>query len=173
MAKTKLELIWFGEENRPNREASIFEERKMTDGRCSGVPKIHAAMQRNGSPKAKFKTDENRLWFVAEFPIHKAFGVEAGDGGAQVRPKPGPDLAVETKDARYLCEPKGKEEMKDELVLAKTRAATLWCQRASDHAGGKPWKYLLIPHDIVDESKTLAGLMQCPWTCHRAPGFVI
>lgn len=69
-----------------------------------------------------------------------------------------PDFAVETKDARYLCEPKGKDEMNDETVLAKARAASLWCQRATEHAGGKPWKYLLIPHDMVDESKTLAGL---------------
>ena len=69
-----------------------------------------------------------------------------------------PDFAVETKDARYLCEPKNKEEMKDETVLAKARAASLWCQRATEHAGGKPWKYLLIPHDVIDESKTLAGL---------------
>jgi hypothetical protein len=38
------------------------------------------------------------------------------------------------------------------------RAASLWCKRATEHAGGKPWKYLLIPHDVIDESKTLAGL---------------
>ena len=69
-----------------------------------------------------------------------------------------PDFAVETKDVRYLCEPKNKDEMKDETVLAKARAASLWCQRATEHASGKPWKYLLIPHDAIDESKTLAGL---------------
>lgn len=45
-----------------------------------------------------------------------------------------------------------------ETVLAKARAAALWCQRATEHAGGKPWKYLLIPHDAIDEAKALAGL---------------
>lgn len=69
-----------------------------------------------------------------------------------------PDFVVETKTTRYLCESKSKDEMKDEAVLAKARAATLWCQRATEHAGGKPWKYLLIPHDAIDASKTLAGL---------------
>jgi type III restriction enzyme len=69
-----------------------------------------------------------------------------------------PDFAVETKDARYLCEPKNKDEMQDDIVQAKARAAKLWCQRATEHAGGKPWKYLLIPHDAIDETKTLAGL---------------
>lgn len=69
-----------------------------------------------------------------------------------------PDFAVETKTTRYLCEPKAKNEMTDPIVLAKARAAALWCQRATQHAGGKPWKYLLIPHDAINESKTLAGL---------------
>ncbi|MEX0703037.1 MAG: DEAD/DEAH box helicase family protein [Planctomycetales bacterium] len=76
-----------------------------------------------------------------------------------------PDFAAETKDARYLCEPKSKDEMKDETVLAKARAASLWCQRATEHAGGKPWKYLLIPHDAIDETKTLAGLA-ATWEFH-------
>jgi type III restriction enzyme len=69
-----------------------------------------------------------------------------------------PDFAVETKTMRYLCEPKRSDEMKDETVLAKARAAKLWCDRATEHAGGKPWKYLLIPHDAIDETKTMAGL---------------
>lgn len=69
-----------------------------------------------------------------------------------------PDFAVETKTTRYLCEPKAKNEIADPIVQAKARAAALWCQRATQHAGGKPWKYVLIPHDAIDESKTLAGL---------------
>ncbi len=77
-----------------------------------------------------------------------------------------PDFAVETKTARYLCEPKRSTEMTDEVVLAKARAARLWCERATAHAGGKPWKYLLIPHDAIDESKTLAGLA-ATWEFHE------
>ena len=48
--------------------------------------------------------------------------------------------------------------MSDPVVLAKARAAAAWCKRATENAGGKAWKYLLIPHDVIDESKTLAGL---------------
>jgi type III restriction enzyme len=70
-----------------------------------------------------------------------------------------PDFVVETADARYLCEPKASNELDDPVVQAKTRAATLWCARATEHAGGKPWKYVLIPHDAIDESKTLGGLV--------------
>jgi type III restriction enzyme len=46
-------------------------------------------------------------------------------------------------------------------VLAKRDAAILWCERASGHAatcGGKPWAYVLIPHDVIAENMTIAGL---------------
>ena len=68
-----------------------------------------------------------------------------------------PDFVVETADRMYLCEPKRANEMADETVLAKARAAATWCKHATDHCD-KPWTYLLIPHDQIDETKTLAGL---------------
>ena len=72
-----------------------------------------------------------------------------------------PDFVVETKDAKFLCEPKRASEMQDEDVQAKARAAVVWCQRATEHEqkhGGKGWQYLLIPHDAVTANKTLQGL---------------
>lgn len=72
-----------------------------------------------------------------------------------------PDFVVETKDAKYLCEPKRKDDMQDEEVQAKARAAVRWCEHATAHEmahDGKPWCYLLIPHDAIQGNKTLAGL---------------
>jgi type III restriction enzyme len=72
-----------------------------------------------------------------------------------------PDFAVETKTEKLLCEPKRATEMTDEVVLAKARAAMEWCKHASAHArtyGGKPWSYMLIPHDVITASATLDGL---------------
>jgi type III restriction enzyme len=46
--------------------------------------------------------------------------------------------------------------MDDSEVIAKAKAAALWCHHASQH-GEKPWTYLLVRHDAIDESKTLAG----------------
>ena len=74
-----------------------------------------------------------------------------------------PDFVVETATEKLLCEPKAASEMEDPEAQVKARAAGLWCQRASDHErqhGGKPWRYLLIPHDAVDASRTLAGLVR-------------
>jgi type III restriction enzyme len=72
-----------------------------------------------------------------------------------------PDFAVETKTEKLLCEPKRATEMTDEVVFAKARAAIEWCKHATAHAqthGGKPWSYLLIPHDVITASATLDGL---------------
>lgn len=72
-----------------------------------------------------------------------------------------PDFVVETSDKKYLCEPKRATEMNDEIVQAKAKAGAVWCQHASDHAkeqGGKPWEYLLIPHDRIKDNMNLAGL---------------
>lgn len=68
---------------------------------------------------------------------------------------------VETKTAKFVCEVKSAAEMADAQVLAKARAAAQWCQHATEHGkthGGKPWTYLLIPHDVVTDNKTLGGL---------------
>lgn len=73
-----------------------------------------------------------------------------------------PDFVVETEKAKYICEPKRANEMTDETVLAKAKAAILWCNHATKHEqanGGKPWFYLLIPHDAITDSKTLDGLV--------------
>ncbi|MBX3178726.1 MAG: hypothetical protein KF886_15310 [Candidatus Hydrogenedentes bacterium] len=72
-----------------------------------------------------------------------------------------PDFVVETGAAKYLCEPKADNEMGDETVLAKARAAAVWCMQATAHGqgnGGKPWHYLLIPDTAIQENKTLQGL---------------
>ena len=52
-------------------------------------------------------------------------------------------------------------EMNSVDVKTKAAAATQWCQYATEHEGkngGKPWTYLLIPHDAISENKTLKGL---------------
>lgn len=73
-----------------------------------------------------------------------------------------PDFVTETDGAIYMLEPKAKNQMADADVLAKRDAAVKWCQHASEHAAtckGKPWKYVLIPHDVIAENMTLSGLV--------------
>ncbi len=73
-----------------------------------------------------------------------------------------PDFVVETATAKYLCEPKRADDINDADVQAKARAAAEWCHHASQHEaanGGKPWTYLLIPHDAIIPSASVSGLV--------------
>jgi type III restriction enzyme len=72
-----------------------------------------------------------------------------------------PDFIVETRQAKYLCEPKRASEMDSKEVTEKANAAAIWCRQATEHEskyGGKPWSYLLIPHDAITANKNLNGL---------------
>jgi type III restriction enzyme len=72
-----------------------------------------------------------------------------------------PDFVVETKTQKLMCEVKSSAELDDPVVQAKAAAAVTWCERASAHEnanGGKPWTYLLIPHDEIGATTTLATL---------------
>lgn len=72
-----------------------------------------------------------------------------------------PDFVAETEDTKYMLESKASNQLNDPIVLAKKEAAMKWCANASDHAatyGGKPWRYVLIPHDEIAENITLTGL---------------
>lgn len=72
-----------------------------------------------------------------------------------------PDFVAETADTIYMLEPKMHKELEDSVVLAKKQVAVDWCANASRHAeshGGKPWRYVLIPHDVISENMTLTGL---------------
>lgn len=73
-----------------------------------------------------------------------------------------PDFVAETEDAVYMLEPKMRTQMTDDEVLAKKESAEQWCKHASDYLvqnGGKPWSYVLIPHDAIAENMTLQGLV--------------
>jgi type III restriction enzyme len=73
-----------------------------------------------------------------------------------------PDFVVETQSEKLICEVKARNELEDAEVQAKARAARTWIGYANDHAqasSGKPWRYILIPHDEIIGSSTLAGLV--------------
>jgi type III restriction enzyme len=73
-----------------------------------------------------------------------------------------PDFVAETADTILMLEPKASNQMVDPIVLAKREVAVKWCANASSHAqsyGGKPWCYLLIPHDEIATNMTLANLV--------------
>jgi type III restriction enzyme len=80
-----------------------------------------------------------------------------------VQPEYVPDFVAETADACLMVETKARDELKTPEVLAKSAAATQWCKHASEYAvsvGAKPWRYLLVPHDAVNDSARLADMLR-------------
>jgi type III restriction enzyme len=70
-----------------------------------------------------------------------------------------PDFIVETQSDRYLCEIKRASDVETTNVQKKAKAATEWCERASG-VSDKPWRYALVPHDVVLINRTFQGLVQ-------------
>ena len=63
---------------RNRRIGDFLKELDMTEGRGTGIPIIRREMEKNGSPRPLFETDENYSYFIATLPIHPAFRPDEG-----------------------------------------------------------------------------------------------
>lgn len=73
-----------------------------------------------------------------------------------------PDFVVETPEFIAMVETKKKDDMESTVVLAKAKAALTYCRYASEYnaqVSGKPWRYILIPHDAVQFNMSLSHLL--------------
>jgi type III restriction enzyme len=120
-------------------------------------------------PLQKFDSDTERHFAVilerdalkwlkpakGQFQIYYKLGTE--------QPEYIPDFVAETDAINFMVETKARADINTQEVQAKAAAATRWCKHASDHAasvGTKPWRYLLVPHDEVSESKRLVDYLR-------------
>jgi len=58
---------------RNRRVGEFLKELEMTEGRGTGIPKILREIKKNGSPEPIFHTDDDRSFFLVEFPVHPGF----------------------------------------------------------------------------------------------------
>ena len=82
-------------------------------------------------------------------PVPRQFNIYWADGSKRYEP----DFIVETVEAIYMCETKAERDIDNKDVQDKAKAARRYCDIAGDHAtrhGGKPWRYIIIPHTAVD-----------------------
>lgn len=116
----------------------------------------------------KFDSDtERRFAVILERDADKWFKPAKGQFqmfyklGAD-QPEYMPDFVAETDHFNLMVETKARNELGTEEVKAKAAAGALWCRHATGYAkstGTKPWKYLLIPHDLVTEDKRLVDFL--------------
>ena len=120
-------------------------------------------------PLQKFDSDTERRfaiilerdalkWFKpakGQFQIYYKLGTE--------QPEYIPDFVAETDATILMVETKARADINTQEVQAKAAAAARWCKYASDHAltvESKPWRYLLLPHDEIVESKQLSDFLR-------------
>ncbi len=154
---------------------NVSDPSKVKDFKRPAMPlgdtKKHVFMgfQKCCYPFQKFDSDDERRFAVIVDSDHETSVIRWMKPGAkqfQIEYLAGkgyePDFVVETDIEKMIVEVKAKNEMTDEVVLAKARAASEWVEYANTHAnenGGKTWCYALIPHNEIKESSTLAGLI--------------
>lgn len=74
-----------------------------------------------------------------------------------------PDFIVETADTIFMIETKASKDVNTGDVIEKRAAAELYCERASEFTtanGDKPWKYIMLRHDLVTRTSSFNFLIQ-------------
>lgn len=90
-------------------------------------------------------------------PASQQFNIYWSNGSKRYEP----DFVVETEDCIYIVETKAEKEVSAADVQGKKKAAEEYCKNASEYTssvGGKPWKYLLLPHTSVERTSTFEYL---------------
>ncbi len=132
---------------RNRRIGEFLKELDLTEGRCTGIPTIRAAMAENGSPPAKFSTDDQRTHFLVELPVHPQMpGVVGAHDEAhhEAHDEAHEELTeTETRVLRFVeGQPKNRPEIADQLGL-KSRSGHLY--KAIDHLRNLGFIELTIP----------------------------
>jgi type III restriction enzyme len=146
---------------------TLHDFRQTVQDRIRIAQMLFGGFQRCLYPVQKFQSDtERRLALILDRAALKWF--KPARGQFQMYYKSGadhleyqPDFVAETADGIYMLEAKARNDLHDVEVQAKKDAAVQWCRHATHHAvshGGRPWQYLLIPHDAITENMTIAGL---------------
>jgi type III restriction enzyme len=134
---------------------------------------LYGGFARCAYPYQKFHSDTERIlatvlerqavrWFR---PASGQFNIYYRSGANQ--PEYIPDFVAALDNVILMIETKKAQEViasqeSETDVTAKAVQAALWCKNASDYSrgvGGKPWRYLLIPHDAVAANVTLDVLI--------------
>jgi type III restriction enzyme len=130
---------------------------------------LFGGFQRCLYPVQKFESGtERRLALILERDALRWFRPASGQfqiyyklGSAQ--PEYIPDFVAETDAAMLMIEAKARDDLKTAEVVAKADAAVQWCRHATAYCesiGSKPWVYLLVPHDQVNEGVRLVDLLR-------------
>jgi len=143
--------------------------RDTVDDRASIKRMLFGGFKRCLYPLQKFDSDtERRFALLLERDALKWFKPAKGQFQIYYRkgheqPEYVPDFVAEAEEFILIAETKARSDIAALEVQSKAQAAARWCRHATDHAtsvGGKPWRYVLVPHDEVTEDKRLQDYLR-------------
>ncbi|NMG17402.1 DEAD/DEAH box helicase [Aromatoleum bremense] len=148
-------------------EGDILPLHQAPDEKGKIAQYVYGGFSKCAYPVQKFHSDTERVlacvlerdalrWFR---PVAGQFNIYYRSGANQ--PEYVPDFVAATADHNLIIETKAAKDMEAGDVKAKADAAATWCKNASEYSraqGGKPWKYLLVPHDAVAHNATVTAL---------------
>jgi type III restriction enzyme len=133
---------------------------------------LYGGFDRCAYAAQKFHSDTERIlatvlerqalrWFRpvnGQFNIYYRSNAQPGS-----QPEYVPDFVAALESVILLIETKAAKDIESDDVRAKAVQAAVWCANASAYSakhGGKPWRYLLVPHDAVAANVTMVSLEQ-------------
>ncbi len=127
---------------RNRRLGEFLKELDLSEGHSSGIPTIQGELQKNGSPRAEFFTDEDRRAMRIRIPIHPAFlnvqeSVEKNETSFETSMK----QVLKPKDFDKLKLVIGELEKKDEITIQEVMAITKKSRTTA-------WRYMQILVDL-------------------------
>ncbi|MCR5797471.1 MAG: winged helix-turn-helix transcriptional regulator, partial [Eubacterium sp.] len=145
---------------RNRRLGDFLKELDLSEGHSTGVPTIQEELEKNGSPKAIFHTDEDRRAMRIQIPIHPAFLKEKEPSNINDVEK-GINLKNSFQNERSLKEVlKGvlsKSELKKTSTIVEylTKNGEITPKTAEEITGKSPttaWRYLksLVDAGVVE-----------------------
>jgi len=149
-------------------EGDILPLHQAPDDKGKIAQYVYGGFTKCAYPVQKFHSDTERVlagvlerdarrWFR---PVAGQFNIYYRSGANQ--PEYVPDFVAATDNHNLILESKAAKDIESADVKAKTDAAVTWCKNASEYSlaqGGKPWKYLLVPHDAVAHNATIPVLI--------------
>ncbi|MCM1039397.1 MAG: putative DNA binding domain-containing protein [Ruminococcus sp.] len=136
---------------RNRRLGEFLKELELSEGHSSGIPTIQMELEKNGSPRAEFFTDEDRRAMRIRIPIHPAFLNDRGEA-ANIDERVVNNLSKKRAEQyevilRMMSDKKWHKtsEIAVELGLKNTRTKELL-------------KELVVMDKLVDNGKTKAKM---------------
>ena len=127
---------------RNRRLGEFLKELDLSEGHSTGVPTIRDELEKNGSPRAQFYTDEDRRAMRVCIPIHPAFLVDEEDDDMNLFQN---ETSFETKMKQVLKQ-KDYEKLRS-IIMILSNQKTISIKEAMEVSGKSRttvWRYMQI-----------------------------